>query len=295
MKVRPHGCFARARATAVDWMLRAHSFYGFSSLTALLAVDFLDRFLSEFHRQGGEDGVGTEEPWLQPWMPQLTGVACLSLAAKVEETQVPLLLDLQVEESRYVFEAKTVQKMELLVLSMLQWRMNPETSLSFVDYFARRLGLKGQLFREFVRRSELVILNIIPDPRFSCYRPSVMAAAVMLQIMDSFDHCTKSQYQDQLLCILPGTGTDVLDGCCNLVTESAAKTQMLRHRQYANKRKFGAVLVGRSSLGSPSGVINGCFSCSSDSECSSELTTGSFSPSPGPPPKKGRFGDPPKA
>ncbi|KAI7982028.1 Cyclin-D3-1, partial [Camellia lanceoleosa] len=47
---------------------------------------------------------------------QLVAVACLSLAAKVEKTQVPLLLDFQVEESKFVIEAKTIQRMELLGL-----------------------------------------------------------------------------------------------------------------------------------------------------------------------------------
>ena len=32
------------------------------------------------------------------WMAQLLAVACLSLAAKMEENDVPLCLDLQVEE-----------------------------------------------------------------------------------------------------------------------------------------------------------------------------------------------------
>ncbi|KAF6170245.1 hypothetical protein GIB67_035350 [Kingdonia uniflora] len=75
-------------------------------------------------------------------MTQLVIVACLSLAAKVEETQVPLLLDLQVEETKYVFEAKTIQRMELLVLSKLHWKMNPVTPLLFVDHIIRWLGLK---------------------------------------------------------------------------------------------------------------------------------------------------------
>ncbi|KAF3774288.1 Cyclin-D4-1 [Nymphaea thermarum] len=41
----------------------------------------------------------------KPWMTQLAVVACLSLATKVEESQVPLLLELQVEEAQFVFEA----------------------------------------------------------------------------------------------------------------------------------------------------------------------------------------------
>lgn len=34
------------------------------------------------------------------WMMQLLTVACLSLAAKMEETEVPLILDLQVKKKK---------------------------------------------------------------------------------------------------------------------------------------------------------------------------------------------------
>jgi len=74
-----------AHREGVEWMLRVNAHYSFSALTALLAVNYFDRFLSTLHFQDGK-----------PWMTHLAAVACLSLAAKVEETQVPLLLDLQV-------------------------------------------------------------------------------------------------------------------------------------------------------------------------------------------------------
>lgn len=74
-----------ARSSAVDWMLKVQSHYGFSTLTAILAVAYFDRFLLSFHFKSDK-----------PWMNQLVAVTCLSLAAKVEEIQVPLLLDLQV-------------------------------------------------------------------------------------------------------------------------------------------------------------------------------------------------------
>ena len=76
---------AGARSEAVEWMLRVNAHYSFSALTAVLAVNYFDRFLFSCDVQGEK-----------PWMTQLAAVACLSLAAKVEETQVPLLLDLQV-------------------------------------------------------------------------------------------------------------------------------------------------------------------------------------------------------
>ncbi|KAL0282894.1 UNVERIFIED_CONTAM: Cyclin-D3-1 [Sesamum radiatum] len=74
-----------SRKEAVDWILKINAHYGFSALTAILAVNYLDRFLSSLSFQKDK-----------PWMMQLAAVTCLSLAAKVEETHVPLLLDLQV-------------------------------------------------------------------------------------------------------------------------------------------------------------------------------------------------------
>lgn len=82
---KPNSSLARARKEAVDWMLRVNAHYSFSALTVVLAVDYLDRFFFSFQFQSEK-----------PWMTQLAAVACLSLAAKVEETHVPLLLDLQV-------------------------------------------------------------------------------------------------------------------------------------------------------------------------------------------------------
>lgn len=76
---------AGARGEGVEWILKVNAHYSFSLLTAVLAVNYLDGFLFHFQVQDGK-----------PWMTHLAAVACLSLAAKVEETHVPLLLDLQV-------------------------------------------------------------------------------------------------------------------------------------------------------------------------------------------------------
>ncbi|KAJ9705117.1 hypothetical protein PVL29_003253 [Vitis rotundifolia] len=149
------GALAVARRQAVEWMMKVNAHYGFSAVTAILAINYLDRFLSSPHFQRDK-----------PWMIQLAAVTCLSLAAKVEETQVPLLLDLQVEDSKYVFEAKTIQRMELLVLSTLQWKMNPVTPLSFIDHIIRRLGLKTHLHWEFLRLCERFLLSVVAGEHF---------------------------------------------------------------------------------------------------------------------------------
>lgn len=43
-------------------------------------------------------------------------------------------------EARFVFEARTVQRMELLVLSTLKWRMKAVTPFSFIDHFLRKIS-----------------------------------------------------------------------------------------------------------------------------------------------------------
>lgn len=72
-----------SRKEGVEWIVRVNSHHGFSALTAILAVNYFDRFLFDFQKD-------------KPWALQLVAVASLSLAAKLEETTVPLLLDLQV-------------------------------------------------------------------------------------------------------------------------------------------------------------------------------------------------------
>jgi cyclin D3, plant len=79
------GSLNESRVEGVNWLSRVCAHYGFSTLTTVLAVNYFDRFVTSLKFQKDK-----------PWMTQLTAVACLSLAAKIEETHVPLLLDFQV-------------------------------------------------------------------------------------------------------------------------------------------------------------------------------------------------------
>jgi cyclin D3 len=91
---------SRARQEAVEWMLKVIAHHGFSALTSILAINYLDRFLvSPCYQRDNRS-----------WMIQLVAVTCLSLAAKVEETHVPLLLDLQVRQY------KTLHQYHLIII-----------------------------------------------------------------------------------------------------------------------------------------------------------------------------------
>ncbi|GER40189.1 cyclin D3a [Striga asiatica] len=259
----------KARVEGVEWMLKVVGHYSFSALTAVLAVSYLDRFLCGFEFHGEK----------RPWVTQLAAVACLSLAAKVEETQVPLLLDLQVEDPKYVFEPKTIQRMEILVLSTLQWRMNPVTPLSFLEYIARSLKVKDHFRKEFLRRCECLLVSVISDCRFMCYLPSALATAIMVYVISSLEPCVFVEYQDQLLGIL-GINKDKVEDCCMIVQEVATSVDFVTGR----KRKFGSMPE------SPKAVVDVSFSCDDTSNelwgLDSSPTAASVSSSPQPLSKK---------
>ncbi|KAK4478295.1 hypothetical protein RD792_017584 [Penstemon davidsonii] len=247
----------KSRDEAVEWILKVIGYFSFSALTAVLAVNYFDRFLFSFQSYGEK-----------PWTIQLAAVGCISLAAKVEETEVPLLLDLQVEESKYVFESKTIQKMEILILSTLEWKMNPVTPLSFLGYIARRLRFKNHLYKKFVGRFECLLLSLISDGRFMCYLPSALATATMLYVISSLEPCIVVEYQEQLIGII-GINKDKVVECLRVIEEVAKSVEF----QSSNKRKFGSLPC------SPKGVVDMSFS-SNDSWELDSISSVSSSPEP---------------
>lgn len=169
---------AAVRRDAVDWIWKVIEHYNFEPLTAVLSVNYLDRFLSVY-----------ELPEGKAWMTQLLAVACLSLAAKMEETYVPLPLDLQVGDAKFVFEARTIKRMELLVLRILKWRMRAVTACSFIDYFLHKFNDRDAPSMLAYSRSSDLILSTAKGADFLVFRPSELAASVALA---SFGECNSS-------------------------------------------------------------------------------------------------------
>ncbi|PON98884.1 Cyclin [Trema orientale] len=168
-RFRSHPLDASARALSVAWILKVHSYYGFQPLTAYLSVNYLDRFL-----------YSRRLPQTEGWPLQLLSVACLSLAAKMEEPLVPSLLDLQVEGAKYIFEPRTIRRMELLVLNVLDWRLRSVTPFSFIGFFAWKLDSTATFTGFLITRATEIILSNIQEASFLEYWPSCIAAAAIL-------------------------------------------------------------------------------------------------------------------
>lgn len=81
---------------------------------------------------------------------------------------LPLYPRLQVEEVEHIFEAHTIQRMELLVLSTLGWRMSSVTPFSYIDYFFHKLGISNLLLRALLSRVSEIILGTMNGKHPEC-------------------------------------------------------------------------------------------------------------------------------
>ena len=67
----------------------------------------------------------------------------------------------QVGEAKYVFEARTIQRMELLVLSTLKWRMQAVTPFSFIVYFLCKFHDANSPDGSLISRSIALVLATV--------------------------------------------------------------------------------------------------------------------------------------
>ncbi|XP_051122580.1 cyclin-D1-1-like isoform X2 [Andrographis paniculata] len=160
---------ASARAESVAWILKVQQYYGFQPLTAYLSVTYFDRFIFSHHL-----------PKMNGWPLQLLSVACLSLAAKMEEPLAPSLLDLQVEGAKFIFEPRNILRMELLVLRVLDWRLRTISPFCYLCFFAVKVDPTGTCTGFLTSRATGIILSVLQETSLLEYRPSCIAAAAIL-------------------------------------------------------------------------------------------------------------------
>lgn len=161
-----------ARFDAIDWILHAQTLLRFRNQTAYLSVTYFDRFLSLTCIDEGK-----------LWAIRLLSIACLSLAAKMEECQVPAFSGYPIEEE-YGFGCNVIQKMELFVLTTMGWKMSLVTPFAYFNYFTRKLSDQGAKLDELVSRSMELVIALLKEINSIEHRPSVIAAAAVLAATD---------------------------------------------------------------------------------------------------------------
>ncbi|KAF8391433.1 hypothetical protein HHK36_023738 [Tetracentron sinense] len=140
----------------------------FDPFIPYLAVNYLDRFIS---RQ--------EMPQGKAWILKLLAMSCLSLAAKIKKTEFSLT-DFQTEEG-FIFDTQTIQRMELLILGALKWRMRSITPFSFMYFFISLFKLKDPPLRQALKaRATEIIFKAQNEIKLLEFKPSIIAASALL-------------------------------------------------------------------------------------------------------------------
>ncbi|KAF7817439.1 cyclin-D5-1-like isoform X1 [Senna tora] len=158
-------CLKIARLDAINWILKTRATLGFRFQTAYLCVMYLDGFLCR-------RSIDSEQFWAM----RLLSVACLSLAAKMEECNVPPLSAFQLQD--YSFHSKAIQRMELLVLSTLEWNLRFITPFPFLPSLIKNLCNKSPT------TFQTIFTTLIKEINSMDHRPSVVAAAATLVALD---------------------------------------------------------------------------------------------------------------
>ncbi|KAG6534572.1 hypothetical protein ZIOFF_008475 [Zingiber officinale] len=164
---RRDDCFSHARSDAIRWILRTKFCFGFSFRTAYLAVTYFDRFLAQRSIGNGK-----------PWAVRLLSLASVSVAAKMEECSAPTLVDLQ--SDGLSFDAGSVQRMELLLLDTLQWRMNCVTPFDYFSYFVSKFQCDSSPEELLCRAIDFIFraIDVINLPAY-CSSAIIAAAAIL--------------------------------------------------------------------------------------------------------------------
>ncbi|XP_011031307.1 PREDICTED: cyclin-D1-1-like isoform X2 [Populus euphratica] len=193
-----------AHQDTLNWMLKVHAYYRFRPETAYLSANYFHCFILSHTLQKGKG-----------WPLQLLAVACLSLAAKLEETRVPSLLDIQTLEPRFLFKPSTVRRMELLVMGSLKWRLHIITPFSFLHYFIAKLShLSPRSKNLILAHSSDVIISTCRVMNILAYTPSTIAAAAVLWVTDQSIGCPK------LECFHNRMNKEMVKGCYNLIKQN---------------------------------------------------------------------------
>lgn len=62
---------------------------------------------------------------------------------------------------KLLFEGKTIQRMEILVLNRLDWKIKAYTPCNFIDYYLRKMNEGGLPLGPLISRSLRLILSTI--------------------------------------------------------------------------------------------------------------------------------------
>ncbi|RNA30263.1 G1 S-specific cyclin-E1 [Brachionus plicatilis] len=129
------GIEQQMRAVLLDWLAEIAYAYRLHRETLHLAVEYLDRFMSECKQEMKVDRL------------QLIGMTSLFLAAKVEEIYPPKLKELASHMENYSNNnEEAISQFELFMLKTLSWQISPVTSNTWLMTYLQIAAINYHAF-----------------------------------------------------------------------------------------------------------------------------------------------------
>ncbi|KAI3808523.1 hypothetical protein L1987_24474 [Smallanthus sonchifolius] len=203
--------FKCARLDAINWIFSTREILGFHIRTAYLSLTYFDRFNSRRQIDNGKE-----------WAIQLLGIACLSLAAKMEEQSVPSLSHYKAQGG-YNFESSVIQRMELMVLATLEWKLCCITPFVYLHHFFSKICDECDCNEFLVSKAIGLILDFSKEVNLMDHRPSVVAIAAVLLACD--DQLTRNtlEFKIGVVSSLHSVEKECIYHCYNLFKKIETK------------------------------------------------------------------------
>ncbi|CAA0808623.1 Putative cyclin-D6-1 [Striga hermonthica] len=146
----------------------------FDPFLKYLAVNYMDRFLSTHSIPDGK-----------LWIFDLVAIACVSLGLKMRKTEFSVS-DL-IQDGDFMFDSSTINRMELLILGALKWRMRSANPFCFLSYFITFVTFIDKYsVPNLKKRATEIILKAPNDVKLLEFKPSLISASALLCAVNEF-------------------------------------------------------------------------------------------------------------
>ncbi|CAN1220463.1 Putative cyclin-D6-1 [Linum perenne] len=196
-------------------------------------------------------------------MVKLLAVSCVSLAAKMMNRTTNLYGN-DNNGGGFMFDPRTIHRMETLILGALKWRMRSVTPFSFLSFFTHYFKLKDPPLLQALRaRATQIILRAQNDVKMVGLKPSVIAASALLSACHELFPLQFSCFRNGIL------------GCScvnkEVMADSYEKMQELAMEEYES------VMDRVSCSDTPVNVLDHRFFSSDDSSDEAKASAGTIS------------------
>ncbi|KAL8502246.1 hypothetical protein ACS0TY_021385 [Phlomoides rotata] len=183
----------------------------FDSFLSYLAINYMDRFLS----------TQSIRDW-KPWIFKLVSISCISLALKMRKIDF-FFSDLMAGDGGFMFNSHTIERMEMMILGALNWRMRSVNPFSFNNYFISFFNFNDKSsIQSLKNRATEIMLKGQNDIKLLEFKPSIISGAALLTAANELFPVQFPSFRDSI-CSCPYVDKGNLQHCYDVMKENVVE------------------------------------------------------------------------